>query len=88
MKITADGQVTIPSHIRERLGLTPDTEVQFWVEGDALYLRRADPDRPAGSPEPGAPYPGKGAALVARLWGKATTEMTTDEIMRLTRGED
>lgn len=88
MKIDADGQVTIPRELREALGLVPDTEVHFEVDGETLLMRRADAGPEPERREPGAPYPGKGAELVARLWGKATTEMTTDEIMHLTRGED
>jgi len=88
MKVTADGQITIPAHIRERLGLTPDTEVEFRVEGDALYLRRADAEPAAEPPGPGEPYPGKGAKIVAQLRGKATSGLSTDDIMRIMRGED
>ena len=29
MRITSKGQVTIPQHIREELGLHPNTEVEF-----------------------------------------------------------
>jgi len=76
MRITSKGQVTIPIEIRERLGLLPHTEVVFEVEGDSVRLRKADahPD-------------GRGQRLVRRLRGKATVEMTTDEILALTRGE-
>jgi len=31
MRITSKGQVTIPVEIREQLGLTPNTEVEFEV---------------------------------------------------------
>src|SRR5680860_1717627 len=44
MRITTKGQVTIPQHIRERLGLLPHTEVDFTLEGDVAYLRKVDPD--------------------------------------------
>ena len=33
MKVTTKGQVTIPVIIREKLGITPDTEVDFLQEG-------------------------------------------------------
>jgi AbrB family looped-hinge helix DNA binding protein len=45
MRITSKGQVTIPQEIRERLGLLPNTEVEFAVERGAAVLR----------PKPGAP---------------------------------
>ena len=41
MKITAKGQVTVPQDIRRRLGLMPNTEVEFSVSGDRAYLRSA-----------------------------------------------
>ena len=40
MRITSKGQVTIPVEIREQLGLTPNTEVEFEVIGDAVYLKK------------------------------------------------
>jgi AbrB family looped-hinge helix DNA binding protein len=39
MRITPEGQITIPAEIRQRLGLLPDTEVEFEVTEDGLYLR-------------------------------------------------
>lgn len=39
MRITSKGQVTIPQEIRERLGLLPNTEVEFVVERGAAVLR-------------------------------------------------
>jgi AbrB family looped-hinge helix DNA binding protein len=74
MKITSKGQVTIPVSIRRRLGMMPETEVEFDVEGGAVRIRKA---RGSGR---------RGEALVARLRGRATTRITTDEILALTRG--
>ncbi len=76
MRITSKGQVTIPVEIRERLGLLPNSEVDFEVEGNAVRIRRARGRRPRG----------RGRSIVAHLRGKATIGMTTDEIMALTRG--
>ena len=39
MRITSKGQVTIPQHIREKLGLHPDTEVDFAIERGAAVIR-------------------------------------------------
>jgi AbrB family looped-hinge helix DNA binding protein len=75
MRITRRGQVTIPAEIRERLGMQPDTEVEFSIDGDSAVIRKA---------RKGA---GRGKRIVARMLGKATVKMTTDEIMALTRGE-
>ena len=73
MKITSKGQVTIPQEIRERLGLLPDTEVEFIVRGNVVQLVKA---RKAS----------RGAKVVAGLRGRAKSGMSTDEIMKLTRG--
>lgn len=77
MRITAKGQVTIPIHIREQLGLLPDTEVAFVVKGDCVQLRRvATKERES-----------RGRNIVRRLKGRATVKMTTDEILALTRDD-
>jgi len=39
MRITSKGQVTIPQEIRERLGLLPNTDVEFAVERGAAVIR-------------------------------------------------
>ncbi|MDI6756304.1 MAG: AbrB/MazE/SpoVT family DNA-binding domain-containing protein [Thermodesulfobacteriota bacterium] len=74
MRITSKGQVTIPIEIREKMGLLPDTEVQFEVERNTVRLKKA------GSQSR------RSRDLIARLRGKGNVRMTTDEIMALTRG--
>lgn len=74
MKVTTKGQVTIPVEIRERLGMHPNTEVEFAIEGDRAVIRKARKGT------------GRGARIVAGMLGKATVKMTTDQIMALTRG--
>jgi len=74
MRITSKGQVTIPQHIREKYGLLPDTEVEFVVTGGRVTIVAA----PVGDND-------RGAKVVARLRGSATTGMSTDEILALTR---
>lgn len=76
MRITSKGQVTIPVDIRKQLGLLPHTEVVFEVEGNSVRLRKADEQTH-----------GRGERLVSRLRGKASVEMSTDEILELTRGD-
>jgi AbrB family looped-hinge helix DNA binding protein len=73
MRLTSKGQVTIPIEIRDRLGLRPDTEVSFDVVGDSVRIRKRPGSR------------GRGQSLVARMTGKSTTHMTTEEILALTR---
>ena len=74
MRLTSKGQVTIPLEIREQLGLLPLSEVEFEVDGDAVRIRKARHGRT------------RGRRLVERMRGRATTRMTTDEILALTRG--
>jgi AbrB family looped-hinge helix DNA binding protein len=76
MRITSKGQVTIPIEIRERLGFLPETEVEFQVVGNAVQMRKIT-DSPTQ----------RGRSLVTRLRGKGTVQMSTGEILALTRGE-
>ena len=74
MRVTTKGQVTIPLNIREKLGITPSTEVDFIEDGDRVILvKRKDQS---------------GAVQKFRsLRGIAHVKMTTDEIMKLTRAD-
>ena len=79
MRITSKGQVTIPKQIRDRLGLLPGTEVEFIEENGVARVRKV----------PGGPSRGREIVEHLRRPGAGgDIEMTTDEIMRLTRGED
>jgi AbrB family looped-hinge helix DNA binding protein len=72
MRVTSKGQVTIPQHIREQLGIQPGTEVGFEIDGDAVKItKQADSER--------------GRALVERMRGRSRGGLSTDEIMALTR---
>jgi len=73
MRLTSKGQVTIPQEIRERLGLLPQTEVEFEIDGDAVRIRPARRSR------------SRGDALIARMRGSAAPGLSTDQIMALTR---
>jgi AbrB family looped-hinge helix DNA binding protein len=75
MRITSKGQVTIPIEIREKMGLFPDTEVEFQIKGDTVRIKR----RTGSSTR-------RRRDLINRMRRKATVEMTTDEILALTRG--
>jgi antitoxin PrlF len=75
MRVTSDGQVTIPAAIRQKYGIYPDAEIEF-VETEAGPVIRV-------CPESGAE---RARRILARLRGSATSGLTTDEIMRLTRG--
>jgi AbrB family looped-hinge helix DNA binding protein len=74
MRITSKGQVTIPIKIRERTGLLPHTEVRFEVEGNTVQIIREE--KSTGR---------HGQRLLERMRGRATSGMSTEEIMALTR---
>ena len=74
MRLTSKGQVTIPLEIRTRLGLLPNTDVEFDVVGESVRIRKAHTQS-------------RGRRVVEHLRGTGTTGMTTDAIMALTRGE-
>jgi AbrB family looped-hinge helix DNA binding protein len=75
MRITSKGQVTIPIDIREKMGLLPNTEVEFQIQGNTVRLKKGTG---SSSRRP--------RDLINRMRRKATVEMTTDEILALTRG--
>ena len=74
MRVTTKGQVTIPQRIREKLGITPSTEIDFVEKGGRVYLVK----------KRGAKTPTR---KLKKLRGVATVKMTTDEIMALTRAD-
>jgi AbrB family looped-hinge helix DNA binding protein len=78
MKITSKGQVTIPIEIRERLGLLPNTEVEFELQGNTARLVKVSAKRNHR----------RGAEIINRLRGKADVKMTTDQILALTRNPE
>jgi antitoxin PrlF len=75
VRVTRKGQVTIPKPVRDRLGINPGTQVDFELADDGrAFLRRV----------------GKRIAKPSRferIRGTATSGLTTDEIMALTRGD-
>jgi antitoxin PrlF len=77
MRITSKGQVTIPKELRDEFGFLPGTEVEFLSADGELRVRKASVGRR------------RGEDVVAHLReaGKNFT-MSTEEIMRLTRGEN
>lgn len=74
MRVTTKGQVTIPQHIREKLGITPATEVDFIEEEGRVFLVKRKEGKAA-------------KRKFANLRGSATVKMTTNEIMALTRSD-
>lgn len=78
MKITSKGQVTIPKQLREELGLLPGTEVEFVRDAGEIRVRKLPQGRTRGD------------EIVEHLLKASGGDipLSTDEIMRLTRGED
>lgn len=74
MRVTTKGQVTIPQDIRDQLGIHPGSEVEFRIEGEGVKLLRVKGPR------------SRGRKIVEGLRGQGTVRLTTDEIMKLTRG--
>ena len=75
MRITTKGQVTIPQHIREQLGLHPETEVEFSVERGAAVIR----------PKKGRPTIGE--LTVRRLKKGPRMTMSSKQLLGLLRDE-
>lgn len=74
MRVTSKGQVTIPRQIRNRLGVLPNSEVDFVEEKGRVYLRKSQKSAP-------------GPSGLRKLRGVATVRMTTEQILALTRGD-
>lgn len=72
MRVTTKGQVTIPQHIREKLGITPATEVDFIEDKGRIFLVKRKEVKTA-------------LRKFEKLRGSATVKMSTNEIMALTR---
>ena len=71
MRVTEKGQVTIPVEVRRALGIRPGSEVEFQLEGTGARLV-VDQQRVADE--------------IAGLRGAGEGEMSTEEILALTRG--
>ena len=83
-RLTSKGQVTIPKRIRDYLGLKHGSEVEFRYAGDGRIVLKAEPDiNVRGRAEREMQRMEK--ALEA-LRGSAGPGMSTDEVMKLTRG--
>ena len=71
MRVTQKGQVTIPLAVRLALGISPGTEVRFELDHGAARLV-LDHDQ--------------AAAEIARVRGSGDVDLSTEEILALTRG--
>lgn len=78
MRITTKGQVTIPIEIRKKLGLLPNSEIEFEIVGNALRIRKLQGVKARRR---------RGKSIVQRLRGRGSVRMSTDSILALTRGQ-
>ena len=74
MRVTSKGQVTIPQHIREKLGIAPSSEVDFIEDDNGVFIVKKN-------------IPQRNENIFEKLRGTATVRMSTDDIMALTRDE-
>ncbi len=75
MKLNSKGQVTIPADLRHRHGFTEGDDVDVVEDGSTLRIVH----RTAGET--------RGERIVNRIRGRATTGLSTDELMDLLRGK-
>jgi bifunctional DNA-binding transcriptional regulator/antitoxin component of YhaV-PrlF toxin-antitoxin module len=71
MHLTPDGQLTIPPEIRQQLGISAETELEFEIESNRLYMQK----KPTTTPM---------ATWIAAMRG-SMPGFTTDQVMSLTR---
>ncbi len=74
MRVTIKGQVTIPIHVRKKMGIALNSEIDFKEENGKFYLTNKM-------------SPTTKKSKFNRFRGAATVKMSTEEIMALTRGE-
>ena len=75
MRLNSKGQVTIPAALREKHNLHEGDEVDVVEDGAALRIVRVQ-----GGPS-------RGRRLASAMRGRASSSMSTDELMELLRGE-
>jgi len=82
MRMTTKGQVTIPQNIRELAGLLPGSEVEFRFQDGQVLLEKVEPDAPSRRR--------RILAAIDAVAGTASARrsLRTDDILRMTRGED
>ncbi len=74
MRVTSKGQVTIPRHIRRKLGIQAQSEVEFVEQGNQVLLVKKAVESEEKS-------------RFRRFRGCAQKKLSTDEIMALTRSD-
>jgi AbrB family looped-hinge helix DNA binding protein len=82
MRLTSKCQVTIPQGIRELAGLVPGSEVEFQFKNGQVLLEKVASDENQRRE--------RVLATLREVAGSATAnrELRTDDVLRMTRGED
>jgi AbrB family looped-hinge helix DNA binding protein len=81
MRVTSKGQVTIPRDLRDLVGIKPNSEVIFGIEGGVITIM----------PKNGSTADADEARLnrfistIDRLGGTGDQNVDADDLMRLTR---
>ena len=75
MRVNSKGQVTIPAPLRTRHGIHEGDEVDVVEDGETLRIVRVEASAT------------RGQRLVRRMRGRATTTMSTDQLLGLVRGD-
>jgi AbrB family looped-hinge helix DNA binding protein len=75
VRLNSKGQVTIPAALREKYQLHEGDEVEVVEDGATLRIVRSESGQT------------RGRRLAKSMRGRATTKMSTDELMELLRGE-
>ena len=71
MRVTTKGQVTIPRNVREKLGIVPQTNIDFLEDKGRFYIVKTTKTKRTNK--------------FNKFRGLATSRMSTDEILKLTR---
>lgn len=75
MRLNSKGQVTIPAPLRQKYGLHEGDEVSVIEDGNALRIVRSTDSQT------------RGQRLIRRMRGRATSGLSTEELLGLLRGE-
>ncbi len=82
MRLTSKCQVTIPQGIRELAGLAPGSEIEFQFNNGRIWIEKVETTETHRRQ--------KILATLNEVAGSATANqnLRTDDILRMTRGED
>lgn len=81
MRVTSKGQVTIPRDLRELVGIEPNSDVIFGVEGGVLTIVPKN----GGSESADRARLKLFVSTLDRLAGTGDQDINADELMRITR---